>query len=76
MTACRLWDGSNNTSSSRKGRIRKTEPMRPRTPEPIGLRMTHDDEFCRRLSLSRLQSVLDQLFDQLTTHLKQLESVA
>jgi len=53
-------------------RRRRAELGRPRTPEPMGLCMTHvpleNDEDPRRWSSpSRSKSVIDQLFEQLTS---------
>jgi hypothetical protein len=47
-------------------RRRRVKLGRPRTPEPIGLGMTHeDDEEPRRRSSPRPYSVIDQLFERL-----------
>jgi hypothetical protein len=46
-------------------RRRRVKLGRPRTPEPIGLGMTHeDDEEPRRRSSPRPYSVIDQLFER------------
>jgi hypothetical protein len=49
-------------------RTRRAEPGRPRTPEPMGLGMTHlSDDEDRRLNSPRPSSVIDELFERLTT---------
>ncbi|KIM79867.1 hypothetical protein PILCRDRAFT_823052 [Piloderma croceum F 1598] len=54
-------------------RTRRVELGRPRTPEPMSLGMTHDEEDIARSSSPR-QSVIDELFQRLTTLSSQLES--
>jgi len=59
-------------------RRRRVELARPRTPEPMGLGMSHipleDDDEPRRRSSPIPSAVLDQLFERLTTLSNQLES--
>jgi hypothetical protein len=59
-------------------RRRRVELPRPRTPEPMVLGMSHipleEDDELRRLLSPIPSSVLDQLFEQLTTLSNQLES--
>ena len=51
------------------------KPGRPRTPEPTSLGMTHeDDEDPHRWSSPWPYSVIDQVFERLTTLSSQLES--
>lgn len=56
----------------------RVELGRPRTPEPMGLGMTHipmeDDEEPRRRSSPRSYPVVDQLFERITAVLTQLKS--
>lgn len=54
-------------------RTRRVEHGRPRTPEPMSLGMTHDEEDIARSSSPR-QSVIDELFQRLTSLSTQLES--
>jgi hypothetical protein len=54
-------------------RTRRVELGRPRTPEPMSLGMTHDEEDIARSSSPR-QSVIDELFQRLTSLSTQLES--
>jgi hypothetical protein len=57
-------------------RARRVELGRPRTPEPMSLGMTHslDEEDMVASSSSPKQSVIDELFQRLTTLSTQLES--
>jgi hypothetical protein len=56
-----------------ESRTRRVELGRPRTPEPMSLGMTHDEEDIARSSSPR-QSVIDELFQRLTSLSTQLES--
>jgi hypothetical protein len=56
-----------------ESRTRRVELGRPRTPEPMSLGMAHDEEDIARSSSPR-QSVIDELFQRLTSLSTQLES--
>ena len=73
-------DQQEDHEDQEEGRQRGVELGRPRTPEPMGLGMTHlpledDEDPHRESSPSRLPSVIDQLFERLTILSNQLESV-
>jgi len=56
-------------------RTRRAELGRPRTPEPMSLGMTHDEDMPRSSSSSRpSSSVMDELFQCLASLSNQLES--
>jgi hypothetical protein len=56
-------------------RTRTAQLGRPRTPEPMGLGMTHlSDDEDRRSNSPRLPSVIDELSERLMTLSSKLES--
>ena len=72
-------DQQEDHKDQEEGRRRGVELGRPRTPEPMGLGMTHlpledDEDPHRESSPLRSPSVIDQLFEQLTILSNQLES--
>ena len=72
-------DQQEEDEDQEEGRWRGVELGRPRTPEPMGLGMTHlpledDEDPYRESNPSRSPSVIDQLFERLTILSNHLES--